>query len=235
MLNELEVVILAGGFGTRLKGVVSGPKVMAPVNGRPFIEYILNYLSGFNVSKVILSLGYKHEEILQWAAPKKFPFDVDHVIEQTPLGTGGAIKLALSRTTKKNTVILNGDTFFRIDLNRLADFQNKSGFEMSIALKAMKDFDRYGNVTVSENSEVLSFEEKRHCADGNISGGIYAINNPGIFENYPDSFSIEQDYLHPAAKRGKIGACKFDGYFIDIGIPSDYQKAQEDFKQMRLA
>ena len=228
----MNVIILAGGFGTRLKEAVDGPKVLAPINGTPFLNYVFDYLEKFNVSKVVLSLGYLSDYVIDWTKTQKRKFIIDYVVEQSPLGTGGGIKLALKKVELGSTIILNGDTFFNIDLNKFLTFHNNNSFELSIALKHLKNFDRYGNVVVNEKSQVISFEEKKYCAEGQISAGIYAINKNTIFENYPSTFSIEKDYLCLQAKQQKIGGIVFDDYFIDIGIPSDYQNAQIDFRKL---
>ena len=228
----MNVIILAGGFGTRLKSEVDGPKVLAPVNGIPFLEYTFDYLERFNVAKVVLSLGFLSEVIINWAKTQNRKFSIDYVIENSPLGTGGGIKLALEKVSSDSVIVLNGDTFFNIDLNKLSSFQNNSSFEMSIALKPLENFDRYGNVLIDDKSQILSFEEKKYCSKGQINAGFYAISDKNIFKNYPDVFSIEKDYLTPQAKAHKIGGVFFDEYFIDIGIPSDYQKVQNDFRTM---
>lgn len=118
-----EAIILAGGLGTRLRPVVADvPKCMAIVNGKPFIEYIIQYLISQNIEKIILSLGYKSEQIIKFVN-SKFPNSLFlFSIEKEPLGTGGAIQLALTKTSSTNIFIINGDTYFSVDLNSLASF-----------------------------------------------------------------------------------------------------------------
>src|SRR5574344_686696 len=121
----MEVIVLAGGLGTRLREVVNDkPKCMAEVNGKPFLYYLFYWLEGKHIEKVILSLGYMSEKVLYWVEKerKNFNFSIDYVLEKEPLGTGGGIKLALTKTTSKDILILNGDTFFDIDLVSFYDF-----------------------------------------------------------------------------------------------------------------
>ena len=152
----MEVIILAGGLGTRLRSVVSEvPKCMAPVAGKPFLWYLLKYLTNYDVSKVILSVGYLREVIYEWIGKIKceFPFEFEYAVEEIPLGTGGGIKLALERTTAKNVVILNGDTFFDVNLDELMETHCQLSSAVTIALKSMEEFDRYGCVIINERSK----------------------------------------------------------------------------------
>src|SRR6185312_8111452 len=122
----MECIILAGGQGTRLQGVIGEyPKCMAPVNGQPFLHYLFKYLSDQECSRVVLSLGYKHEVVTAWLATKPLPFEIDYVVETQPLGTGGGIALALSKTKTDDVVVLNGDTMFQADLKALIDFHKE--------------------------------------------------------------------------------------------------------------
>src|ERR1700712_555351 len=146
-----EAIILAGGLGTRLKSVVPDlPKCMAPVNGRPFLSYIVDYYQHQGIEKFIFSLGYKHEVISAWIKEKYPSLAVEYVIEREPLGTGGAIQLAVEKEHEKNVLILNGDTLFKIDVAALAAFHAKSASACTLSLKPMKDFERYGVVETDE-------------------------------------------------------------------------------------
>ena len=150
----MDVIILAGGLGTRLKSVVSDvPKCMAPVCGKPFLWYLLRYLQNYQVDKLILSVGYLRHVIMDWIDDNKGAFSfssIDYAIEDEPLGTGGAIRLALSKTDETDVVVLNGDTFFNVDLNAFMEKHRTYGAAISIALKPMVEFDRYGTVSVNE-------------------------------------------------------------------------------------
>ena len=160
----MEVIILAGGLGTRLRTVVSEvPKCMAPVAGKPFLWYLLKYLTRYDVSRVILSVGYLREVIFRWVEEVRdeFPFQFDYAIEEEPLGTGGGIKLALGKAKGTDVIILNGDTFFDVNLNELMDFHKLMPSAVTIALKPMRNFDRYGRVVVDTvDGHIVQFKEK---------------------------------------------------------------------------
>lgn len=225
-----DAVILAGGLGTRLRSVVSDvPKCMAPVDGRPFLEWVLRWIEPFRPNKIILSLGYLSEVVTDWVATtmKDYPIPIEWVIEETPLGTGGGIKLALSKVTANQCVILNGDTFFDVDLNAFCKFRVNSGSVLAVALKPMERFDRYGSVTLDEGSHIISFNEKRYCDKGLINGGVYCIDcTAGLLNDKPEKFSFEKDILEPQSSKGMLSGFVSDGSFIDIGIPQDYSLAQ---------
>ncbi|NDV95993.1 D-mannose-1-phosphate guanyltransferase [Dysgonomonas sp. 521] len=228
-----ECIILAGGLGTRLQSVVSDvPKCMAEVAGRPFLSYLFDYAAEQQFGHLILSLGYKSEVVLQWLTTQSLPFQVSYVIEDYPLGTGGAIKLALSKVKSPNAFVFNGDTFFDVDTTSFLDFHEKSNALISLALKPMTDFDRYGSVDLADGGRVIRFNEKRHCKQGFINGGVYIINKD-LFStlNLPEKFSFEKDVMEACLNDMPFYGCVQDGYFIDIGIPSDFAKANLDFRE----
>ena len=230
---SVDVIILAGGLGTRLRSVVSEvPKCMALVCGKPFLYFILEYLKRYDIQKVILSVGYLREKIFDWIEAEKdnYPFTFDYAVEESPLGTGGGIKLALTKCTSKQVIILNGDTFFDVNLTEILDNHIKSQKPITIALKPMRNFERYGNVRLDENGNVVEFQEKLFCAEGQINGGIYVINRENdLMSGLPEKFSFETEVLQKQSKLMNINGCKYYNYFIDIGIPEDYSKANEDF------
>ncbi len=233
----MEVIILAGGLGTRLRSVVSEvPKCMAPVAGKPFLWYLLKYLTQYNVNRVVLSVGYLREVIFKWIGENKddFPFNIDYAIEEEPLGTGGGIKLALSKVKENSAFILNGDTFFDVNLNALQKLHDQSRKPITLALKPMQNFDRYGTVDFNAaTSMITAFNEKKHCESGLINGGVYLISTKAtIFEGLPAKFSFETAVLEKQCLNGNIDGIVQDGYFIDIGIPEDYLKADTEFKTM---
>ena len=225
-----DAIILAGGLGTRLRSVVSNvPKCMAPVGGRPFLEWMLAWIEPFRPGRIILSLGYLSEVVTDWieTSMKDYPIPIEWVIEDTPLGTGGGIRLAMSKVTAPQCVILNGDTFFDVDLNSLCSFRENSGSPMAVALKPMERFERYGSVTLDGSQRISSFNEKRYCDKGLINGGVYCIDcKAGLLNDKPEKFSFEKDVLEPQAAKGILAGFISDGSFIDIGIPQDYSLAQ---------
>ena len=239
----MEVIILAGGLGTRLRSVVSEvPKCMAPVAGKPFLWYLLSYLKRYDVSRVILSVGYLREVIFSWidTVREQFPFAIDYAVEETPLGTGGGIALAMQHVQGEDAIILNGDTCFDVNLNALADFHRAHPeAHLILALKAMQDFDRYGTVITDDHGKVLEFKEKRPCKSGLINGGVYWMRNipkdreESLFYGLPDKFSFENEVMTKhCGPNGCLYGIRQDGYFIDIGIPEDYRRAEQELPNM---
>lgn len=225
-----EAIILAGGLGTRLRSVVTDlPKCMAPVAGRPFIAHLIDYFKNQGIKKFIFSLGYKHEAILDYLRTEYSSLNFKYSIESEPLGTGGAIKLAAAGATSATVLVLNGDTLFNIELDRLSAFHRVSQADCSLSLKPMHHFDRYGVVELDKNNAVQNFLEKRPYASGLINGGVYALEIDRFLQlEFPSVFSFEKDYLEKYYTQGRIFGLIQDKYFIDIGIPEDYERAQTE-------
>ena len=227
----MEVIILAGGQGTRLRSVVQDiPKCLAPVAGRPFLGYMLDYLSAYPVDHVVFSVGYLKEQVMSYVQAHSWPFSYDFAVEDTPLGTGGGIRLALEKCHGERVFVFNGDTFFPLPLDAVP-----FAGPVTVALKPMKAFSRYGAVTVipSGRSEsrvshtITAFREKAYCEEGLINAGVYAIDRTKLhLEALPARFSFEKDVLEPMAAARELQGWPVESYFIDIGIPEDYDKAQ---------
>ncbi len=229
-----EAIILAGGKGTRLKEVVSDiPKVMAPVNGRPFLEYLLDYMEHYIIDHVVLSVGYMHESIIKHFGDQYKSIRIDYTIEEEPLGTGGGIKQAFKLINGNRAFIFNGDTMFRLNLIRHYDFHMIRQTDFSFALRTVDDVSRYGSVDLDEDKKIIRFNEKGSSSGtGLINGGVYLINKRFFNNNpFPDKFSLEKDCLEKLVDTGQFYGLVCKQYFIDIGIPDDYQKAQDDFKE----
>ena len=225
----MEAVILAGGLGTRLRGVIGEiPKCMAPVDGKPFLQYQLEWLSRFDVSHVVFSVGYLREQVVDFVKSREWPFAVSFAVEKEPLGTGGGIRLALSKCRGKQVFVLNGDTFYDVDLDSMT-----FGAPVTLALKPMRDFDRYGAVDW-DGDLVNGFQEKRHCDEGFINGGVYAIDRSQLdMSLFPKCFSFEREVLEPLADYGLVAGVAQEGYFIDIGVPDDYARAQRELPEIQ--
>ncbi|GAB3415945.1 HAD-IIIA family hydrolase [Niabella aquatica] len=226
-----EAIILAGGLGTRLRSAVPDlPKCMAPVAGRPFLYYVINYLRMQGIDKIVFSLGYMHDVILQWLQQEFSSLDYDYVIEDEPLGTGGAIRFALQKTTAENVFIANGDTLFHFDAQSMLVQHLQHNATCTLALKPMYNFDRYGVVTLSKNNTVSSFKEKQYYESGLINAGLYLIHKKAFFsKSFTTKFSFEKDYLQQFVGEAHFSGIAWDTYFIDIGIPEDYNRAQTEF------
>lgn len=231
-----EAIILAGGLGTRLRSVISDvPKCMAPVAGKPFLDYIIEYLQKNGIENFIFSVGYKHEVIEEYLKKDHPQLNYKISLENEPLGTGGAIQLACERSLEKNVFICNGDTLFKIDTNAMSAFHESRNASCTLALKPMHDFDRYGVVELNEDNSVKSFKEKQFYQSGLINGGTYTLNKEAFLkESFPEKFSFEKDYLEKKVNlkdaQKKIFGLIQNEYFIDIGIPADYEKASYELK-----
>ena len=227
MKQDTPVIILAGGFGTRLSTVVKDvPKPMAPINGKPFLHYIFKELQHQKIKQVVLSVGHLKEVIQDYFQDSYLGISIQYAIENEPLGTGGGIKHAFN-FVEDDAFVLNGDTFFDIELSKL----KKTDADISIALKPMFNFDRYGTVELNNENRIVSFNEKKHCEHGLINGGVYYFKK-SLFDKIETErkFSFEKDILEKHLHHLQIQGTVFDNYFIDIGIPEDYKQAQIDFK-----
>jgi D-glycero-alpha-D-manno-heptose 1-phosphate guanylyltransferase len=229
--TDYPAIVLAGGLGTRLRSVINDlPKPMAPVNGKPFLHYIFQYLKQENVREVILSVGYKHEVIEDFFGKEYLGIKIKYSVEEEPLGTGGGIKQAFDLISGP-AYVLNGDTFFGVNLLALQEFYFESDCDIALAIKPLENFDRYGTVQMDEAFRIIKFEEKKFVETGFINGGVYFFDKK-LFSKVDVSqkFSFEKEILEKYTGQLKFSGDVFDGYFIDIGIPEDYNKAQHDFK-----
>jgi D-glycero-alpha-D-manno-heptose 1-phosphate guanylyltransferase len=228
----MEAIILAGGLGTRLRSAVPNlPKCMAPVNNKPFLNYVIHYLQQQGVTRFIFSLGYLHN-IIEAYLKENFPLlQYSIVIETEPLGTGGAIALAIQKTNEEHVIITNGDTLFEANILHQLNIHVTNNALCTLALKPMVNFDRYGVVTINESQQIQAFEEKKYYEKGLINGGLYILSTSKFSNyNFADKFSFEKDFLEKFVIKNNFFGCVDDGYFIDIGIPTDFEKAQLDFK-----
>ncbi|MDR0793525.1 MAG: nucleotidyltransferase family protein [Chitinophagaceae bacterium] len=225
-----ELIILAGGLGTRLRSEVPDlPKCMAPVNGVPFIDYVMQYFQSQKMEKFIFALGYKSEILQEYLIKKYGSSSILFSIEDEPLGTGGAIKLACSKVFGENAFVTNGDTLFKVNTKTLENLHLEKKSRCTLTLKPMKNFERFGVVETDEENRIVQFSEKKYYAQGLIKGGFYALN---IFEflkkNTPKKFSFEKDFLEKFYTERNMFASVQDNYFIDMGIPEDYKRAAEE-------
>lgn len=221
----MQAIILAGGFGTRLKGVVSDlPKPMAPIRGVPFLSYILNQLDNNGFTKVILAVGYMGDKIQEFYGLKYKNIDIAYSYEDSPLGTGGCVVKSLDLVDDKYVFIINGDTYFDIDFTKLTQPKN-----VKIVCKYINNVSRYGKVIFDKNHIVTAFMEKGTNVPGYINGGIYYIYK-NVFKSFivKDKFSLEKDFFEKFIKQLNIEVYISEGYFIDIGIPEDYKRAQNE-------
>jgi len=237
-----EAIILAGGFGTRLQSVVSDlPKPMASVNNQPFLNYQLNYLKKYGVTKVILSVGYLHEKITSYYQSEYNGLQIAYSIESEPLGTGGGIRKALELCNSNSVLVINGDSFFDIDLHSFSNHHLTFNADCTLALREVENASRYGTIELSpaegnRGRKIISFKEKSNTeGKGIINGGVYLLNKSTYLQKTPDNknFSIEKNFFETKLAELNIFGCIYNNYFIDIGIPEDYNKAQHDFKELK--
>ncbi len=227
----MYAIVLAGGFGTRLQGVLKDlPKPMAPVGGKPFLSYILDYLIQYGYTNVVLSTGYLHQKIESHFGRSYKSLDISYAVETEPLGTGGGIANAMQYCHSDNVLVLNGDTMFRIDLAAFEAFHRRHGGLFSMALRQMPDVCRYGSVQTDASDRITLFAEKNASSgQGFINGGIYLINKQLLQRHpQPHKFSFEKDLMEKIYQSEPIFGYKSDVYFIDIGIPDDYARAQRE-------
>jgi len=222
----MEAIVLAGGFGTRLRQVVSDvPKPMAPIAGRPFLEILLGSLAHKNFRRVILSLGCMAEKVSGHFGARFAGLDLAYVVDGTPLGTGGAVRLAMTACNQDHVFVFNGDTYLDLEAE-LLERQWQSSRCPIVVGRQVPDTFRYGRLVV-EGSRIISFAEKGIIGPGLINAGCYVLATDAL-ERFPlhQPFSIESDYLVPEVGCGRVEAFVTESAFIDIGIPEDYALAQ---------
>lgn len=230
-----EVVILAGGFGTRLSHVLGNvPKPMAPVHGKPFLTYLLRRLEAAGAKNIILATGYRHEVIERYFGSRYRSLQISYSQEDKPLFTGGAILQASRLVRGEDFLVLNGDTLFDIDFEALCAFHTRCGAAVSLALREVDDTARYGAVQTDGGHVVKAFREKDASAGkGLINGGIYAIHREWLQGlDMPEKFSFEKEVLQAMVVGKAFYGLAFRDYFIDIGIPEDYHRAQQEFASL---
>jgi D-glycero-alpha-D-manno-heptose 1-phosphate guanylyltransferase len=225
----MEAIVLAGGLGTRLAGRLNGvPKPMVSIAGRPFLEVLLKQLKRAGCERVVLSVGHLHNVIQDFFGASFNGMHLEYAIESVPLGTGGAIRLALQQAQEESVLVLNGDTFLDADYKALLRFHAIEQSSLTIAIAHVANAARYGRVQVNDN-RIVGFEEKGHSGPGWINAGAYAIGRN--FEwplALPEKFSFEFDILSPEIGRLLPAAYPVNGFFLDIGLPEDLDRAQTE-------
>lgn len=227
----MKALVLCGGLGTRLRSVLTDiPKSMAPVGGKPFIDYVLEWLKKQRINEIILLAGYHADQIRSYiGSGQKYDLKIEYSIEPYPLSTAGAIKYASKYyELGENFLLINGDTYFDVEIEELVKFHESQSSYATIALRLETDTSRYGRVDIDDNYKITQFKEKTNSqGEGFINGGIYVLNSK-ILKYIPDkACSLENEIFPLLVKESQITGYPEGGYFIDIGIPTDYSKAQE--------
>jgi len=223
----VQAIVLAGGLGTRLRGVVPDlPKPLAPVNGRPFLAIVLEQLSAQGFASVVLSVGYRHELIRQAFGDRFGGLALVYAVEDRPLGTGGAIRLAARQCGDADVFVLNGDSYADLDFADMQATHCEARVSLTVCAVEVPDAARYGRVLVRD-SRITGFAEKGAAGPGLINAGIYLMRR-NLLEvpDLPEVFSFERDVLE--ARLGELRPLAYParGRFIDIGVPEDYARAQ---------
>ena len=227
----MEAIVLAGGLGTRLRGVVDdAPKPMAPVRGRPFLAFLLDQLADGGFQTVVLATGYRHEAIRSYFGANYRGLALRYSVEREPLGTGGAIRLACDGVRANDVFVLNGDTYLEVDFRAMLAAHASAGAELTIAVCQVPDVTRYGTLELSDGT-VRAFLEKGRSGPGWINAGSYILG-PKLRARLRSegAFSFEHDLLVPEVSSIRPLAFRSSGQFIDIGIPEDYARAQTLFR-----
>ncbi len=227
----MEAIVLAGGLGTRLRTIISDrPKVLAPIAGRPFLDFLLEYLAHDHMERIVLSVGYQKEQIRNRYGRRFGDMVIDYSEEERPLGTGGAIQKSLSLCESENLFVLNGDSIFLVPLGAVADFHQQKAATATLAVRKVSEGNRYGGITFDREGRVRGFREKGLTGPAYVNGGIYCLHRPRmekVCEKWIPPFSIERD-IFPALVRGSADLCAFpsEAFFIDIGVPDSWKAAQ---------
>jgi D-glycero-alpha-D-manno-heptose 1-phosphate guanylyltransferase len=230
-----EAIILAGGSGSRLKEVIADiPKSMAPINGRPFLEYQLDLLDRWGIRRVILSVGYMKEVIEKHFGGKYRELELVYAEEEEPLGTGGAILNSLQYAKGYSVFIMNGDTYFDVNMHRLDDFRRIKECDLCLAMRFEIDPSRFGLLEFDNNNRITHFYEKSEGPEeGYINGGLYVVRKDYLLRfGLPEKFSFEKDFLQKYYQTEAFYGMRCFSYFRDIGIPGDYEKANDEFKRL---
>lgn len=228
-----SAIILAGGLGTRLRDVVPNlPKPMAPLNGRPFLEYQLDYWIAQGIRQFILSVGYRSEAIVSHFGETYGGASLKYVVEAEPLGTGGGLLLAMDLLTGNDAfLLLNGDTFFEVSISELAAFHSARQSDWTLALFRTSEVGRYMGPGIDGDGRILTLRSETVCAERLANGGVYLIS-PHIIRNSNllagRRVSLEDEIMPCAlAAGGRFFGLECEGRFIDIGVPDDYRRAAD--------
>lgn len=228
-MNDRELIILAGGKGTRLASIAKGiPKILVPIRERPLLHYLIPYYLSQGVTRFIFSLGHASDPVIRELETHFTHLNISILTEDHPLGTGGALKAALAKAITPHVFAANGDSFFHSDLDDLYRFHLSREAECTLALTETSDTDRYGRVALDGYGRLTAFDEKTSRGPGLVNGGIYLLDREAFLAHpLPAVFSMEKDYLQEYYQRGRILGLAQPGFFIDIGVPEDLFRAQK--------
>ena len=222
----MKAIILAGGEGKRLRPVINDiPKPMAPIKGKPFLEYIILQLKSQNLKDIIISTGYKGSIIKNYFQDGgNWDLNIEYSEEDKPLGTGGALRKAGKLIDDDQFIVMNGDSYFDIEFKQLISFHEDKQAVTTIGLAYVETLERYGHVEVGNNGEITEFIEKGDSVSaGHVNGGIYILSSEFIKKIPFGQVSLETEVFPNLINKGLFGV-KFKSFFIDIGKPEEYER-----------
>lgn len=227
----MKAIILCGGLGTRLSKVLNNvPKAMAPINKTPFLSLLIKYLSKYKINEIILAVGYKHQVIKNFYGDSFKDVKISYSYEEKALGTGGALNNAFDLISDDKALILNGDTFFNINLNRFLQLDSPKK-DVLVATKKINGSSRYNFLKSDKNSNLVTYFEKGKISSGYINGGIMILKK-NIFKNTKKNTSFDlEDFIFSKKTNLFISMFKSKGYFVDIGTPEDFLMSQDKLKK----
>jgi D-glycero-alpha-D-manno-heptose 1-phosphate guanylyltransferase len=231
--RELTGVILAGGLGTRLRSVLGNrPKVLAPIGSRPFVTRLLLQLAQTGIERTVLLIGHGGKQVREELGDSHAGMGLDYSEETHPLGTAGALRLAVSRIETPHLLLMNGDSYCGIDLRRFTAFHARRSADLSIVLVQAADARRFGQVEAQADGTIIRFSEKGTCGPGWINAGIYMFRRDFVFEIPRDrAVSLEQEVIPAAVFRKRVVGFKTPAPFVDIGTPESYAEAAAFFER----
>lgn len=224
----MEAIVLAGDLGERPAHIgFDVPKPMAPVDGLPFLEYVLVDLIENGVDRIVIAVNHKKEMIMQYFGDVFRGVPVVYSVEDVPLKTGGAVKHAIWHCSEERVIVVDGNTLFKVPLKEMHKFAVSKDVPVVVAVKEMFNFSKYERVVVNAEGIVTQYLEKEPCRRGYINGGVYSVARTAL-DKYPDIFSMEEFCFPRLLKKRKLAAFISNTFFIDIGTPEDYVRAQKD-------
>ncbi len=223
---DKEIIVLAGGFGTRIAHLFPDtPKPMIPVGDKPFLIYIFEKIIQENFSKIVLSVGYEKEKIIRYFGASFNNVPIVYSTEDTPLGTGGAIKRATKFCSSSSVFITNGDSLIDLKTQSLLSIKKSNNASIVLTLTDVSDAGRFGKVNITDAGLITSMNSSTKGENNIINAGVYLISREVIDEYPKEIFSFENEFLKSEIIRGKVyGYMTNSNFFIDIGVPSDYKK-----------
>jgi NDP-sugar pyrophosphorylase family protein len=227
--QPVSCLILAGGLGTRLRPLIAdAPKPMAPILGRPFLEYLVRWVGHSGLHQVVLCVGYRAAQIQDYfGRGNHFGINVAYSLESEPLGTWGAVRQAMEQFPGEHFLVVNGDSFLQIELKALLDFHLKKQALATLAVLAVHDSSRFGVIRMAGDGRISEFSEKRSKGSALINGGVYCLSREVLKVAPKSAASLERE-VFPALAGLSLYGMAVRGYFVDIGIPREYQRLAAD-------